>query len=232
MLVVVSLFFPRKMGASGQDTRLASRAAYIEACRLVAGDLKYHPNALIAVCDQPSPSAFSAHPMRFAAADIVECLAAAADAAPSLPRGGGTLNHETNLAVARSDLCTIIFHAEPQANPPVFVKITKPIIHVGFAGAIDSAGKNPQGFYPPQARQSFSEWLDRYADASTAHFLVHLPAWTEGGADLKVNRFDLGGQGTQKDPGIAWYFDALARRARKPVAEGPKPVEPGKSIFD
>jgi len=33
--------------------------------------------------------------------------------------------------------------------------------------------------------------------------------------DLKPNRFDLGGQGTQKDPGLMWYVDAVHKRTRK-----------------
>lgn len=231
MLVVVSLFFPRKMGVGGQDPRLASRDAYLSAVKTAAEELKRHKNAILCVADQPLASAFVGTPMKFNAADIVECLGAAASVAPELLRGGGNASHETNLTVAKSDVATVIFHAENGINPPSFPQ-KKPIIHTGYLGASESAGKNPQGFYVPQAKQPFSDILDRYTDASTAHFLAHFPAWTEGGMDLKTNRFDIGGQGTIKDPGLAWYFDALRRRAKKKPAGQEAPVKPGKSIFD
>ena len=90
-----------------------------------------------------------------------------------------------------------------------------------------------QGYYTPQNRQPYTELLDRYMDASTAHVVAYFPAWTEGGMDLKANRFDTGGQGTQKDPGLLWFFDALSKRARPSVAETPaQPANQGKSIFD
>lgn len=230
ILVVVSPFFPRKMGVGGQDPRLASREAYLAAVKTVAGELKSHKNALLCVADQPLASAFSMAPMKFNAADIIECLSAAATVAPDLLRGGGNAAHDINLTVAKSDAATVIFHAEPGINPPSFPQ-KKPIIHVGYLGVSESAGKNPQGFYAPQAKQPFSDILDRYVDASTAHFLAHFPAWTEGGMDLKPNRFDLGGQGTIKDPGLTWYFDALRKRAKKKPAHE-TPTTPGKSIFE
>jgi hypothetical protein len=41
----------------------------------------------------------------------------------------------------------------------------------------------------------------------------HFPAWFQGisRAPNFVDRFDLGGQGTLEDPGIRWYFEAVAR---------------------
>jgi hypothetical protein len=42
----------------------------------------------------------------------------------------------------------------------------------------------------------------------------HFPAWYQGPSrDPSFDiRFDLGGQGTLEDPGIRWYFEAVARR--------------------
>jgi hypothetical protein len=229
MVVVVSLFFPRKMGLGGQDPKLASRDAYLAACRTAAAELKDRKNVLICVCDQPLGSAFNANAMKFTAPDIIECLAAVGSVAPTMLRGGGNATHATNVAVASSDAANIIFHAEPGVNPPAF-PVIKPLIHVGFAGS--DSGRNPQGFYMPPARQKFTEMLDRYVDGSTAHFVAHFPAWTEGGMDLKPNRFDVGGAGTQKDPGLRWYLEALAKRAKARAATPGTPLGPGKSIFD
>jgi hypothetical protein len=51
--------------------------------------------------------------------------------------------------------------------------------------------------------------------ASTPGFSLfgHFPGWYQGPSrDPSFdNRFDLGGQGTLEDPGIRWYFEAVAR---------------------
>jgi len=236
MVVIVSLFFPRKMGIGGQDPKLGSRAAYVAACKTAAEELKDRKNVILAVLDQPMAGVFSNGPMKFTPADVIECLKAAESGAANLLRGGGSSAHDANLQIAKSEAATVILHAETGANPPVFAGVKKPIIHVGYFGTNETAGKNPQGFYPPLAKQPFSDLLDRYLDASTAHFMAHFPAWTEGGMDLKPNRFDLGGQGTQKDPGLMWYVDAVHKRTRKkeerPAGTPALPVKPGKSIFD
>ncbi len=242
MIVIVSLFFPRKMGMGAQDPKLGDnpkpgdaaklgRAAYLTACRTAAAELKDHKNVILAIADQALPTAYSTCPMKFTAADIVECLGVAASVAPDLLRGGGNSLHADNLAIAKSESATVILHAEPGVNPPNF-PVKKPIIHFAYFGTNDTAGRNPQGFYPPPARQPFTDILDRYMDASTAHIIAHFPAWTEGGMELKPNRFDIGGQGTQKDPGLAWYLDALHKRTRKKPATPEAPIKPGKTIFD
>jgi hypothetical protein len=236
MVVIVSLFFPRKMGIGGQDPKLASRAAYVTACKTAAEELKDRKNVILAVLDQPMVGAFTNGPIKFTPADVIECMKAAEGAAPNLLRGGGSAAHDANLQIAKSESASVILHAEAGANPPVFAGVRKPIIHVGYFGTNETAGKNPQGFYPPPAKQPFVDLLDRYMDASTAHIVAHFPAWTEGGMDLKPNRFDLGGQGTQKDPGLMWYVEAVHKRTRKkeerPAATPGVPLKPGKSIFD
>jgi hypothetical protein len=230
MLVVVSLFFPRRGGIGGEDPRLLTREAYLAACQTAAAELKDRKNVLICVADQSLTSAFASNAMKFTPADVVECLKAVAATAPNLPRGGGSSVHDANMTIAKSDAATVVFHAEP-GNIPPRINVPKPIIHVGFVGI--GGGRPPQGYYLPAARQAFAEQLDRYMDASTAHVIAHFPAWTDGGQEQNANRFDPGGQGTQADPGLGWYLDALSKRANRPVAATPEvPKNTGKSIFE
>jgi hypothetical protein len=241
MIVIVSLFFPRRMGSpagtepgqGGQDPKLATREAYLAACRTAAAELKERKNVIVCVADQPLASMFSATPMKFGTQDIVDCLAAVESIAPGLLRGGGNAVHDVNATVAKSSHALVIFHAEPGLNPPSFPGVAKPIIHFGYAGN-ETAGRNPQGVYNEPHRKAYADVTERYIDGSTAHVVLHFPAWTEGGMDLKENRFDLGSNGTPNNPGIDWYFEALKRRVRKrPVVEGPgTPVQGGKSIFE
>jgi len=233
MSVVVSLFFPRRGGTAGQEPRLATREAYLAACATAARELKDRKNVMVCVADQPFASSFSTCPMKFTPVDVVECCRAIAAIAPSLPRGGGTAVRDYNVTVAKADAATVIFHCEANGAPPAF-SVTKPIIHTGFA--VTEAGRNPQGYYLPRERDAYTALIDRYTDASTAYFVAHFPAWTEGGANLKQNRFDPGGQGSEKDPGLMWYLSALEHRTRhasQAAARTPPAGEKsGPSIFD
>jgi len=232
MLVVVTLFYPRQSAATGQDPRLLTRAAYLAACATAAAELKDRHNVLICVSDQILPGAFASCPMKFAPADVIDCLKAVAAVAPNLPRGGGSPVHDQNLTIAKSDAATVIFHLEPGAAPPRMPP-GKPIIHCAFTAGGADAGRRPQGFFAPQARQPYLDMVERYADATTAHAIAHFPGWTEGAMDTKNNRFDEGGQGTQDDPGLAWYFNAVSKHARRHVPEvADTPKTPDKSIFD
>ncbi len=60
MIVIIGLFCPRKMGLNGQDPRLASIDAYVEASRLVAAELKDFKNVIISVAHDPGATCFSA----------------------------------------------------------------------------------------------------------------------------------------------------------------------------
>jgi hypothetical protein len=86
-----------------------------------------------------------------------------------------------------------------------------------------------QGVFPEaQAEGRHKGKADFLADvafaAETPGFSLfgHFPAWYQGpsrdaGFDC---RFDLGGAGTRVEPGIRWYFEAVARARRLPSATG------------
>lgn len=231
MLVIVGLFFPRRMGADGQDPRLDSREAYIEATRLVASQLKGCPNVILSIAHEPGRANWLTAPIKWTPEDVLACLDAAASAAPNLPRGCGGADHALNTAIAASDLATIILHSEAGGEPPKFPQ-NKPAVNICLFGR-DSGGRDAQGVWTEPDKRRFYAAIEKYMVSERDHLAVHFQGWTEGGMDLKKNRFDLGGTGTAKDPGVAWYFDALNDRLHPVVrpATGTKPTS-GKSIFD
>ena len=231
MLVVAGLFFPRRMGADGQDPKLDSREAYIEATRLVAAQLKNCPNVILSIAHEPGRANWLTAPIKWTPEDALACLEAAASAAPNLPRGCGGAEHALNAAIAASDLATVILHSEPGAEPPKFPQ-NKPAMNIALFGR-DSGGRDTQGVWNETDKRRFYLAIEKYLVSERDHLAVHFQGWTEGGMDLKKNHFDLGGAGTAKDPGVAWFFDALNDKLHPVVrpATGPKPTS-GKSIFD
>ncbi len=231
MVVIVSLFFPRRMGADGQDPKLDSREAYIQATRLVAEQLKGCSNVTLSLAHEPGRANWLSAPIKWTIEDVNACLEVAAAVAPNLPRGCGGADHSLNAAVAASDLSTVILHSESGHEPPKFTQ-NKPSVNICLFGR-DSGGRDTQGAWSEPEKRKFYLAIEKYMVSDRDHLIAHFQGWTEGGMDLKKNCFHLGGLGTPKEPGVAWYLDALNDRLH-PVARpasGPKPTS-GRSIFD
>ncbi|MGH2353310.1 MAG: hypothetical protein ACRDI2_11290, partial [Chloroflexota bacterium] len=86
-----------------------------------------------------------------------------------------------------------------------------------------SGSRRTQGVFPEGGSQGAhrgkADFLAEIAFAAqTPGFSLfgHFPAWCQGPSrDPSFdNRFDLGGAGTPDDPGIRWYFEAVARAQR------------------
>lgn len=92
-----------------------------------------------------------------------------------------------------------------------------------------------QGVFPPgriegshKGRQDFLAEVAFAARTPGFSLFGHFPGWYQGPSrDASFdNRFDLGGQGTPEDPGIRWYFEAVAQaRADTPQARADIPKE-------
>jgi len=234
MVVIVGLFHPRKMGTNSEDPRLESREAYVEATRTAATELKQYRNVILSVAHDAGRTAWAGAPIKFAPEDAVACLKAAAAAAPDLPRGCGGPEHDFNAAVAAAPEASVILHGERTPAPPAF-REAKPVINVCLFGA-DAGGRDVQGVWPPQQRDRFAEAIARHLGQEAHHMVAHFPGWHEGGLDLRKNRFDVGGAGTTKDPGTAWYYQTLLRKvtpAAPAVVGGPAHGKPAtrESIF-
>lgn len=234
MVVIVGLFFPRKMGLKSEDPKLALREAYIEAVRLAAGELKDAPNVILSIAHDAGKSNWMGCPIKFDDDDAVECLKAAAEVAPKLPRGCGGTERAFNAAVAKSEFASLLLHTEVVGDLPKY-ETTKPIVNLGLFGR-NAGGRGPQGVWNDIEKEKFIKAMEAYLGSPQHHLVVHFQGWHEGGMDLKPNRFAIGGDGTAKDPGTAWFFDKLHAKLHPPVERRPvagdKPEGPNKTIFD
>lgn len=231
MVVIVGLFFPRKMGVDGEDPRLESREAYINAARTAAEELKTFNNVIISVAHDAGRAAWSTSPFRCAPEDAIECLRAIASVA-DMPRGCGGEEHAFNETVGASDAATVIIHHERTPGPPKFTA-AKPAINVCMLGRESGGRGNPQGVWSAPERDRFFQVVEKYLASDRDHLCAHFQGWHEGGMDLRKNIFAVGGMGTLKDPGTAWFFEGLERRLRPPaVRHTGGPPTTGRTIFD
>ncbi len=166
----------------------------------------------------------------FTAQDAIACLKAIGEVAPEIPRGCGGPEHAFNMEVANSDAANIVIHNERAPMPPKFPQ-AKPTINVCLFGR-EAGGRDPQGAFSQPDRDRIYDAVDKYMPSEKDHLCVHFQGWHEGGMDMRKNRFAPGGAGTMKDPGTAWFFEALDRRLHPPVQTRPDRPTTGKTIFD
>jgi hypothetical protein len=234
MVIIVGLFFPRRMGTGSEDPRLVTRQAYLEAVRLVAHELRDAPNVILSIAHDAGRANWAASPMRFDEADALECLRAAAEAAPRLPRGCGGPDRAFNAAVAASQYASLLFHTEPGGDLPAY-DTARPIVNLGLFGR-SAGGRGPQGAWNDLEKSRFFKAIDDYSASPQHHLCVHFQGWHEGGMDLRPNRFDIGGDGTPRDPGTAWFLDRLHQKLNPPPERKPpasdRPEGGHRTIFD
>jgi hypothetical protein len=86
-----------------------------------------------------------------------------------------------------------------------------------------------QGVFPEgdegarhRSKADFLADVDFAAQTPGFSLFGHFPAWYQGPSrDPSFDcRFDLGGAGTRTEPGIRWYFEAVAKVRRPPPAPG------------
>lgn len=171
---------------------------------LLVGGGGIHPghNAALAARPEPDLVLFDTH-------DPSDEAVAAYRAA-----GGGKplLNVESFGAWAQG------FVEEDAAEPP-----GQNLSWPGWGGDGDAAPpgrRRIQGVFPPEGtagtHRGKADFLREIAFAARTpgfSLFANLPAWYQGPSRDPAfdNRFDLGGRGTREDPGIRWYFEAVAR---------------------
>ena len=74
-------------------------------------------------------------------------------------------------------------------------------------------GSEGEGRAVPRGQADFRAEVESAVKPPGCSLFGHFPGWYQGPSrdPWFDNRFDLGGSGTLEDPGIRWYFQAVAR---------------------
>jgi hypothetical protein len=117
------------------------------------------------------------------------------------------------------------FMQESAANRAEGVDVTWPGWDTS-GGPVAAGRRHIQGVFPEvraegrhKSRADFYREIEFAAQTPGFSLCGHFPAWYQGPSrDPSFDcRFDLGGAGTRTEPGIRWYFEAVAKARRLPV---------------
>ena len=86
--------------------------------------------------------------------------------------------------------------------------LDKPIVNVELFGGWTRKFM-PQGYIPMKEKRSIIKKLKLQKKDRVCTFIYILIHGFEGMAQDLPNRFELGGDGTIKNPGVRWYFDSI-----------------------
>ena len=131
---------------------------------------------------------------------------------PSRLAGGGGYDHTRNLTIGRSpEVNALLFDTNgPEDSGALhdnFVAggvTNKPIVNVELFGAWSRT--SVRGVFPDSMKAEYLAEVQRAAARPGLSVFFHSNSWCQ---ELP-NRYDLAGQGTPADPGMRWYFEAVA----------------------
>lgn len=218
MTVVVGIFY------FDLEYRLKDEAAVRNAVKLVTVKLKGHGNIIINIANEQNSRSYGEKVKIFDFNDpekILELCRLVKKTDPDRLVGGGGYDQEKNAVIGSSpDADLLMFDTLFQDQGrwdetldtcyPWLVEhgvIGKPIVNVELIGGWTK--DFPRGVFPEEVKQKHYREVDFVAGQEGLYLFYHNNPWCQ--IRGKRMRYDLAGNGTEKDPGIRWYFEYVAR---------------------
>ena len=224
MVVIVGIFYQRTV-KNPAISKLQTEMQIRNAVRTVAEKLRPYPNLIINIANEQN----SSHYKEFKGFDfnnpdnIISLCAEVKKIDPTRIVGGGGYHDDWNVVIGKSDYVDVLLfdtfsgdiekgqhsgwhydYFREQGVPD------KPIVNVELFGGWTRMFM-PQGVYTEEGKQIHYQEIEaaRIRPGLSVH--LHSNPWFQAAAQQLNNRFDLGGEGTKKDPGVKWYFDKIGR---------------------
>ncbi|MEN9577797.1 MAG: hypothetical protein RJA70_806, partial [Pseudomonadota bacterium] len=130
--------------------------------------------------------------------------------------GGGGTDYAANLELGTlPNVDVLLFSGGDLAKVAQDLKaagVAKPMLCVELYGSW-TGQYLPPGVFPDAVKQRYFDDLETALSTGALSVFFYSAPWLEGpSVGAFPIRFDLGGQGTEADPGIRWYFDRLRAR--------------------
>ena len=143
---------------------------------------------------------------------IIELCAVVNAEDPQRLVGGGGYDHTKNLTIGLSPQVDVLLFDTigPQNSGTLHDSFVangvtgKPLVNVELFGAWTET--DVRGVYTDAEKAEYFAEIQRADARPGLSVFLHSNSWMQG----LPNRYDLAGQGTAEDPGIRWYFDAVA----------------------
>jgi len=217
MILVAGIFYQRApFGLQNAD-------AVRHAVRAVTEHLKPYRNVIINIANEQNSGGWQKQAKVFdfrKPENIGELCRIVHEEDPKRLVGGGGYDHGLNEQIGRiKDVDVLLFDtAGPNLDSGTLYKRfiaagvkNKPMVNVETFGAWTK--KFAKGVFPEEARRAYQREINAAAAEPGLGLFFHNNPWCQ--SDDGNLRYDLGGSGTESDPGIRWYFEAVKAAAGK-----------------
>jgi hypothetical protein len=220
MVVIVGIFYQRSDAPQLKDWDAATTAV-----ATVARSLRPHRNVILNLANEQNSQRYRRLPWARVnnTDDIVALARIAHAAAPDLIVGAGGYDDDKNEVIGRAaEIDVLLFDTNgPENSGELFHRfraagVDKPMVNVETFGAWTNKYL-PRGVFPEEVRRHYLSEVTAAAENPGLFVHLHNGPWCQPDPGHGGSRYDLGGQGTEDDPGIRWYFEAVRDAKMKPV---------------
>jgi sugar phosphate isomerase/epimerase len=219
MVVIVGIFYQRSDTPRLRDWKAARRAV-----RTVTDALRPFGNIIVNVANEQNHKTYAGLPWGpvLEPERVLELCGIVKTADPKRIVGVGGYDHRNNEVIGRSPHTDVLLFdtAGGESSPQLHRRfraagVDKPMVNVETFGGWTNQFL-PQGVFPEHVKQAYRAEVDGVAKTEGLYLHFHNTPWCQPFTSGDRARYDLGGRGTEEDPGIRWYFEQVRRRQRQP----------------
>ncbi len=222
MVIIVGIFYQRTI-KDPAICNLRSEEDIRNAVRLIAKKLEPYRNVIINIAnEQNSGHYISYKPFAFNRPEnIISLCKEVKDTDPERIVGGGGYHDSLNVIIGKSNYVDVLLFDTYSVDIENghhsgwhydFFKAAgvpdKPIVNVEIFGGWTGQFR-PQGVYTPDGKAIHYMEIEEAKKRDGLYVHFHSNPWFQGVAQDFGNRYDLGGDGTQDNPGVRWYFNRI-----------------------
>ena len=229
MVVIVGIFYQRAMANLDGVRKINDAEGVRNAVKSAAKALRGHRNLILNIANEQNSGYYKK--CEFFdfndPAEIIDLCKLAKSVAPAMLVGGGGYHDESNVTIGLSPAVDVLlfdtYHADiekRQHSKWHYDYFTgngvknKPIVNVEMFGGW--TGKFiPPGVYTYEGKQKHLQDVEEAATTRGLYVHFHSNPWCQGPSIGKPTRYDLGGMGTEEDPGIRWWFEYVRQQRGK-----------------
>lgn len=224
MVVIVGIFYQRTM-AIDSVRNVESESAVFNAVKTVTRELRSYDNIIFNIANEQNFGMYKRfEPYNLNDPDkVIELCKLVKMTDPSRIVGAGGYNDSLNIILGKSEYVDVLLfdtgHDDVHNNrnsgwhQDYFLKMgvpDKPMINVELFGGWTRQFV-PPGVFTEKGKELYLEEIDEALRRPGLSVQLHVNPWIQGPSMGYPARFDLGGMGTEDDPGIRWWFEYLSK---------------------
>ena len=210
MVLIVGIFYQRA------PFGLQDHNAVVEAVRVATESVRGFGNVIINIANEQNSNNWRKHAEVFdfgAPERIVELCEVVHQTDADRLVGGGGYDHDKNIVIGRSSAVDVLlFDTCNDENSGVLADrfvaegvVNKPLVNVELFGAWTKT--DVIGVFPEEMKAAYLREVQIASERDHLSVFLHANSWCQD----EGNRYDLAGMGTADDPGVRWYFEAVAK---------------------